>query len=67
MTDNNHRSVRCLAKRDTNDFMVKISLDADVGDLQKAIWEQGKHRVFRDVDPEDLILYNVRLIESLTN
>jgi hypothetical protein len=67
MTDNNHRTVRCLAERDTKNFKVNISLASDVADLQEAIWDKGKHGVFRDVDAKHLILYKVRLIESLTN
>jgi hypothetical protein len=62
MTDDNHRTVRCLLQDDDASFKVSVPLSADVGDLKTAIRKDGFGEM-STVLAKDLVLYKVGLVQ----
>ena len=57
---NDTRVLRCLVKGATIPIKVLISVNADVDDLKKMVYEAYKNRILRDADIPDLFVWKVR-------
>ena len=62
MPDNGFRVICCVVQDDSNVFKIKASVNDDVVDLKKLVFDEGKNSTFRDTDAKNLTLWKVSVL-----
>ena len=52
----------CFVQDDSDVFKVKASVNGDVVDLKKLVFDEGKNSTFRDTDAKNLTLWKVSVL-----
>ena len=59
--------LRCLIEGEDAVFTVTVSVNDEIGDLKKLIKKEREQSILRDVDPNILVLWKVRRLESIVS
>ena len=62
MADNKYRVICCVVQDDTSVFKVTASVDDDVADLKKLVYEQGIDTTINTVLAKNLNLWKVSVL-----
>ena len=63
MADNRFHVICCIVQDDTHVFKVKVSVDNDVTDLKKLIYQEGIDTMINAFLAKNLILWQVSILQ----